>query len=1142
MRTARFSTCLHLSILIATLAVRAPAQEPLTGRGTAVVDGIFSPGEWDAAAQVEPPARNANGAPVGAVLYLMHDAQNLYIALRVAASDTQSSSWALYFDEDSDQKTEPGEDMIVLGGAGFFDQVLSQQVAGALVPVDDVKVNGRVDGSGVREIAGGETIFEISHPLSSGDTADFSLAEGSVAGMRSIYKACSGCAASAYPSASLYTPFKIGSIAPPPLSGCGTAKIDGILSASEWQLAAEVAFDSIDPDGNTHPSRMLVMNDFNNLYFGVEIQSSVEYRAGVSVEFDNDNDGATIVDREEGDDEFVLNNKPTPLFTDATRSNLPPCTESPPLFCSFLDDDRGGAQHGRGTTSFNGAAMVFEISHPLKSGDSRDISLEPGDTVGYYFSLTMCSPTNCERAHLPNSSYFGRIRICKPEVSFEYALKKASLPNPSGWVDVDCLLHTYGLSPGEDGAQGWSLSLAEVGGCQIAAATHLGTAAEQADFQRIELTSGPNNKGVVAAAVLSFDMPVTLDPGDSPHRILHLDLAPGSAGCADCALVFRDGLQGSGQPFTNSVTHNGTDFVPATSVIPLAFKACGTFAPWPLPPPGWKAHSLGLMTQSANRNPLKGVFELASDAKGYGSSSDSLRAVYWGGKSDGIAAFLREVSPGGMAGLELRRGDELDASSPCVRLTVMSDAVSGRLSLKAGKRLSDAAAMTDIRLTSPPQSPPLALPLKLHLAALEPDQVSIVVSTKAGELLATATVPFVTGGFTVRPGMVQASPGGIGSARFCAVYPPLTGYDTDGDGCTDCEDEHPDRAFVVVGERKGPCCTGSHLVYHFEGEDTDGDGARDCEDPDDDNDGIPDADDPCQLGGSCDQKDACPCAPNDWVVCKPFECGPYFLKLFDKGDPANALVFERIEIVNLAFYLQPLAGMSAAESAHAILSLGKGVGGGSGGGQQSQSAQRVLLELWERDIFPGKDRRLVQVGDFDLAEFDFEAFEGEKLLYLEPPHGKQQGQLGGVWVVGESLGFVQPDDDHDGAPNAFDNCPSDANADQKDTDGNGVGDECEIQISAVGRQVPGDGNQDGKLDISDAVHLLGILFLGVGEAPCGDKTLGHGDNIRLLDSNGDGRVDLSDSVAVISFLFLGGPPPVRGTECIQIDQCPFRCL
>jgi hypothetical protein len=95
-----------------------------------------------------------------------------------------------------------------------------------------------------------------------------------------------------------------------------------------------------------------------------------------------------------------------------------------------------------------------------------------------------------------------------------------------------------------------------------------------------------------------------------------------------------------------------------------------------------------------------------------------------------------------------------------------------------------------------------------------------------------------------------------------------------------------------------------------------------------------------------------------------------------------------------------------------------------------------------------------------------------------------------------------------------------------------------------GLQRPGDGNQDGTLDLSDAVWLLGHLFLGTApRLPCEGGTAsspGPGERA-LMDVNGDGGIDLSDSVSILSFLFLGGRPPTLGNECVRIVGCPEKC-
>lgn len=62
--------------------------------------------------------------------------------------------------------------------------------------------------------------------------------------------------------------------------------------------------------------------------------------------------------------------------------------------------------------------------------------------------------------------------------------------------------------------------------------------------------------------------------------------------------------------------------------------------------------------------------------------------------------------------------------------------------------------------------------------------------------------------------------------------------------------------------------------------------------------------------------------------------------------------------------------------------------------------------------------------------------------------------------------------------------------------------------------VRGDGNQDGNLDLSDVIALLGYLFLGT-ENSCPDA----------LDVNDDGIADLTDGIGLAKFLFKTFEPP-----------------
>jgi len=113
------------------------------------------------------------------------------------------------------------------------------------------------------------------------------------------------------------------------------------------------------------------------------------------------------------------------------------------------------------------------------------------------------------------------------------------------------------------------------------------------------------------------------------------------------------------------------------------------------------------------------------------------------------------------------------------------------------------------------------------------------------------------------------------------------------------------------------------------------------------------------------------------------------------------------------------------------------------------------------------------------------------------------------------------------------------------TDSSGNEATCAFNVeltSAGGGQRPGDCNQDGGIDLGDAICLLNYLFLGTPAVlPCGDGTPADPGNLAVYSVNGDGSIDLADPVYLIGYLFLGDPPPVLGTSCMTIAGCPPVC-
>ncbi len=82
----------------------------------------------------------------------------------------------------------------------------------------------------------------------------------------------------------------------------------------------------------------------------------------------------------------------------------------------------------------------------------------------------------------------------------------------------------------------------------------------------------------------------------------------------------------------------------------------------------------------------------------------------------------------------------------------------------------------------------------------------------------------------------------------------------------------------------------------------------------------------------------------------------------------------------------------------------------------------------------------------------------------------------------------------------------------------------------------GDSNHDGKVNISDVIHLNNFLFQGGPAPPCMNEA----------DSNDDARVDGSDPVYLANWLYQGGSaPPWPGpanTYCVDEVNSYVGCV
>jgi hypothetical protein len=193
--------------LLALIPGSALAHDPgwtLKGFGTATIDAVLTPGEWDTAAKRDFAANRLpeeGGGTMPATLYVMNDATTLYLAVSIAKPALGSSSIAFEFDNDhvGFPGTTEGDDVLLMNPThtpSFLDEVRTNALPcplppGRLCGLFDTDVGGTSDGAGGAMNAGGFSVYEFSHPLNSDDDAhDFSLSVGNRIGFWMSMRFC----------------------------------------------------------------------------------------------------------------------------------------------------------------------------------------------------------------------------------------------------------------------------------------------------------------------------------------------------------------------------------------------------------------------------------------------------------------------------------------------------------------------------------------------------------------------------------------------------------------------------------------------------------------------------------------------------------------------------------------------------------------------------------------------------------------------------------------------------------------------------------------------------------------------------------------------------------------------------------------
>ena len=98
--------------------------------------------------------------------------------------------------------------------------------------------------------------------------------------------------------------------------------------------------------------------------------------------------------------------------------------------------------------------------------------------------------------------------------------------------------------------------------------------------------------------------------------------------------------------------------------------------------------------------------------------------------------------------------------------------------------------------------------------------------------------------------------------------------------------------------------------------------------------------------------------------------------------------------------------------------------------------------------------------------------------------------------------------------------------DDEDGDADCDDSDCSEEESCQGPPEPvfvrGDADDNGIINLTDAIFNLNYLFIGGAEPTCQDSA----------DADNNGSLQLTDGVFILMFLFNGGaPPPDPGAEC-----------
>lgn len=354
--------------------------------------------------------------------------------------------------------------------------------------------------------------------------------------------------------------------------------------------------------------------------------------------------------------------------------------------------------------------------------------------------------------------------------------------------------------------------------------------------------------------------------------------------------------------------------------------------------------------------------------------------------------------------------------------------------------------------------------------------------------------------------------------------------DDDNDGCDDGDDQHPLDASIQIGTKIHINCPNSSSPwYGFEGDDTDGDNLLNCEDPDDDNDGIPDASDPCpnHSNGICTiPGETCPLNPV-WDICLLGGCRDLFLRLESvvNPDPTTTVFFFDFQFVGDQLVIAALPDRTLSETAMAMVGQMPLAGGALPEGELQLDVMQYTKDTKGQSV-------VATLAVFHPRTADIGNILNGRQLTVQLPTETTDLVMAASWSVGDTPGGMPRDGDGDRVPDFADRCLTVANPDQKDSDRDGYGDRCDADVDqdgmVTGADIAAFAACDGIVLNTDYIHPH-CGAEGEDEDPptppdLPSAILQH--QCRAMDLNGDGVVDRADMGAANSQL--GSPPGPSG--------------